>query len=93
MKHFAFLILCICLCNASFVQEFEKLKFEIKQNSESNAKIWVLLVAGSNGYYNYRHQVKISLFSTRPNIGLVNSSSHPCMMKLNPGLLTMRKML
>ena len=28
---------------------------------EVDAKIWALLVAGSNGWYNYRHQVFIMM--------------------------------
>ena len=45
------------------VQKFESL-FNInhakdKNNSDETAdtKLWAVLVAGSNGYYNYRHQV------------------------------------
>ena len=57
MKQIVFVALCIGLCSASLVQEFEKLQFKAKLDSGSGGKIWVLLVAGSNGYYNYRHQV------------------------------------
>ena len=45
------------------VQKFESI-FNInhaneKSNSDETAdtKLWAVLVAGSNGYYNYRHQV------------------------------------
>lgn len=30
-----------------------------------NGKIWVLLVAGSNGWYNYRHQVLLLIISSQ----------------------------
>jgi len=53
-----FLILCICFCIIRLDQELEKLKFGMQQNLESDPKTWVLLVAGSKGYINYRHQVK-----------------------------------
>lgn len=59
MKQFLFVLLSICLCNASFVKEFEKLRFTSQQKTSSDGKIWVLLVAGSNGYYNYRHQADV----------------------------------
>lgn len=43
------------------VQKFESI-FNIKHSKENNEdtvdpKVWAVLVAGSNGYYNYRHQV------------------------------------
>lgn len=39
----------------------EKDKNVDTQDSPSNPKQWAVLVAGSNGYYNYRHQVFHSL--------------------------------
>ena len=57
MKFFGLVFLLIlALSNGNFVQEFEKLKF-IRENDSSSGKIWVLLIAGSSGYDNYRHQV------------------------------------
>ena len=57
LKVIAIVFLFLSLAQASFVERFEKLRFEQKENAPTNGKIWVLLVAGSNGYYNYRHQV------------------------------------
>ena len=42
------------------VQKFESLiihRNKTDKNSDSQSKQWAVLVAGSNGYYNYRHQV------------------------------------
>ena len=56
IKLVAFLFVFAYIANANFVREFEKLRFAT--DADDSKKIWVLLVAGSNGYYNYRHQVK-----------------------------------
>ena len=62
LKVIAIVFLLLSLAQASFVERFEKLRFEQKENAPTNGKIWVLLVAGSNGYYNYRHQVSTFIF-------------------------------
>lgn len=36
---------------------FKNNKLNIENYLKNNSKIWVLLVAGSKGWYNYRHQV------------------------------------
>lgn len=33
--------------------------FPTQEEENSGGKHWVLIVAGSNGWYNYRHQVKL----------------------------------
>jgi legumain len=44
------------------VQNIESLFHKEKQkNATAEPKQWAVLVAGSNGYYNYRHQVNIFL--------------------------------
>jgi len=55
-------VTCITVVNAGFVQEFEKFykKNTAKENLQDsfNGSNWVVLVAGSRSYYNYRHQVQ-----------------------------------
>ena len=31
---------------------------DTEENDNAVAKLWALIVAGSNGYFNYRHQVR-----------------------------------
>ena len=57
LKIMVFVLVIFTLTHASFVVEFEKFKFKQKESATTTGKIWVLLVAGSNGYKNYRHQV------------------------------------
>ena len=49
----AFLALCAVALGAT-VFEFEQ---ALEQAPKNDGKHWVLIAAGSNGYYNYRHQV------------------------------------
>ena len=55
------LLLIACIIGPALAVVFppsvEKFLAEPDDNSESDAKLWVLIVAGSNGFYNYRHQV------------------------------------
>jgi len=50
------LIIALCVVSAlampQNVFEFEQL--------EADGQHWALLVAGSNGYFNYRHQVRLN---------------------------------
>ncbi|TVU20154.1 hypothetical protein EJB05_36351, partial [Eragrostis curvula] len=40
---------------------------------------WAVLIAGSNGYYNYRHQARIALcFHFVPFLAATSLSCHPC---------------
>nr|CAB3263422.1 legumain-like [Phallusia mammillata] len=59
MKQFVLFValFCVSVCSGNFVMQFEKF-YEPKDNG-FDGKIWVVLVAGSNGYYNYRHQADI----------------------------------
>ncbi|CAK8677741.1 unnamed protein product [Clavelina lepadiformis] len=49
----AFILVFVALSQATFVQQFEKLN---RARNNFDGKIWAVVVAGSNGYYNYRHQ-------------------------------------
>lgn len=60
MKNYFYLVLFITISSSLSVPKGGVL--------ENGGKIWALLVAGSNGYYNYRHQVSniiINLFLFR----------------------------
>lgn len=54
MLKLLFCIISAFIVNANVVEKFEKLRFIA---TDEDVKIWVLLIAGSNGYFNYRHQV------------------------------------
>ena len=60
MKYFSLIFaLTLALAQGSFIEQFEKFKAEMAGNETNTGNIWVLLVAGSNGYDNYRHQVRL----------------------------------
>ena len=41
-----------------FFQRFDKFEAEVENPQPTGGKIWVLLVAGSSRWDNYRHQVR-----------------------------------
>ena len=70
MKYFALIFaLTLALAQGSFIEQFEKFKAEVADNETNSGNIWVLVVAGSHGYENYRHQVRLKTNSLK-NQGL-----------------------
>uniref|UniRef100_H2Z163 legumain n=1 Tax=Ciona savignyi TaxID=51511 RepID=H2Z163_CIOSA len=55
---FAAVVQLVCCDPYGFVQHFEK-ELHAKKTAQFQGKIWVVLVAGSSGYYNYRHQADV----------------------------------
>lgn len=53
-----------CLGQVEFVRgNVEELGMQMSKLKDSPGKKWALLVAGSNNYYNYRHQVQLDHYS------------------------------
>lgn len=52
------LLILSILISSSSASLIERLSNDIEENVP-NGDIWVVLVAGSNGYYNYRHQADV----------------------------------
>ena len=50
-----FLALTVIFCASPIISGLPPISKFL--NGTEDGKIWVLVVAGSNGYYNYRHQV------------------------------------
>nr|XP_043629596.1 vacuolar-processing enzyme beta-isozyme-like [Erigeron canadensis] len=57
LKLLVLTVLLVQLCGASRLSMFDKLGST--DEPQSNGTIWAVLVAGSNGYFNYRHQADV----------------------------------
>jgi len=53
MKLLVTLLVAVAFADAKLLPSFSE---NVKQASDFNGTIWAVIVAGSNGYYNYRHQ-------------------------------------
>ena len=53
-------VLCICL--NLVVGDVLRYGFEYNKLDSGNGKHWAVIVAGSNGWYNYRHQVNFGVY-------------------------------
>jgi len=45
--------------NLGSSESFERIPTSVESNSNADTKVWAVLIAGSSGYWNYRHQADI----------------------------------